>query len=161
MYGLSEGMDENRVKHILFLDIDGVITVEGRSNGDVPYPLSDFMPDKIALINSLYEDFPDLEIVITSDRRIDEGLPNLLEKVGLDLRNGYHKTAYRTDYRRDIEVKWYLSDEMDNGLVSFAILDDINFYHGIYTKNFVQTNPFEGVTEEDIQTIKQILKNGN
>jgi len=146
---------------ILFLDIDGVL------NSDKYYEIyrkSDIDPDTIELINSL--DISDLKIVISSSYG-EDGV-NLLKDVLKFPIIGYIK-HYSINYdwicRGNDIIKWLL----DNGYyasvhssnepdVKYCILDDDDDILFSQKNLFVQTDRKIGLTEKDINKIKNILK---
>ena len=73
---------------VIFLDIDGVLNNDiyfHNEKIDLPYPLSEFSPSAVDLLNKL-TDSTGAKLVISSDWRKDntlEGLKNIFSRVGI------------------------------------------------------------------------------
>ena len=142
-------------RKILFLDIDGVLAgekwfLERRNGGDF------IDPNKVELLNSL-----DCEIVISSSWGHDNGrTEHTLKEKGLKLPIvGYteHYEIGRDWIVRGNSILKWLIDNMKDTDYQYAILDDNNDMLISQSEHLVHTNAVEGVTEHDIEKVKEIL----
>jgi len=153
------------MRKILFLDIDGVLAgykFLGTGKGFID-------PDKVKLLNQLSK--YNVEVVISSSWGYDNGrTEKTLREVGLKLPIiGYTEHFHVDWFCRGNEIeKWlyttfggmctkYGKEYQDKNYVYAILDDDTDFLLG-QKDNFVQTNEEYGITQDDIEKIKNILK---
>ena len=157
----------------VFLDIDGVLTTdlefyvttldfwkenEWAKNLKVMYP---FNKKCVELFNRILTEFPDIEIILSSDWRKHNTL------IDLDIIfkcNGVIKSPkYTTDKTSSYFGDWLEKSRMndiekylrDNDMIDkdWIILDDLDIRQWLpieYQDRFIQTNDVEGLTEDGI-----------
>lgn len=145
-------------KKILFLDIDGVLAGEDylcdRANG------GDFIdPEKVKLLNSLH-----CMVVISSSWGDDNGrTEKTLKEKGLMLPIVGYTVHYEIGHdwivRGNSIAKW-LSDNLHGciGEYQYAIVDDDDDMLMRQAGHFVQTNAYTGITESDVEKLRNILE---
>jgi hypothetical protein len=145
---------------IVFLDIDGVLNSEDfhrtrNISAFATYPLSDFDPTSIELLNQLATD--DIKFVISSDRRHNHSLESLqaiLKEVGFngDIIDVTPSLTYRD---RRVEIGMWVANSVlqDLDVETYCILDDETLDH----RFAVEVDPIGGLTQEDIDRAKSIL----
>lgn len=142
----------------IFLDIDGVLNYSGTK--------SFIVRKKLALVKQLAADTNAI-VVLISDWRLDLLPSAAYPEKGRHIRNCFEKegipltvvsTVPRYEIRGD-EIRKYIEKFPCDG---FVIIDDEDFeeyYDDDLYPHFVQTNYKKGLTEEDIEKAKEILKN--
>ena len=150
---------------ILFLDVDGVLnTIDSKGrlickNGDL-YELN-INNNRIKLLKKIIDD-TNCKIVLTSTWRTKYIACNKLEK----------KLKYKNieifDYTpilgeksmRGEEIKSWLyqyKQKMNIHLIKYAILDDDDMFLDEQLNFFIKTDPFIGLTNENVENIIKIL----
>lgn len=165
---------------IIFLDIDGVLNNElwyrsenfrqGKDREE--YELSQFDPRCVAHLNHLTLE-TNAKIVVSSSWRLGktvEELQELFEKIGIEGevidKTPYLRFQKNDDYDRSVprgcEIKAWLEsnksilgDKMSK--VKYVILDDDSDMLYWQRKNFVQTDPYCGLTSQGVFKAKNIL----
>lgn len=156
-------------RHLIFLDIDGVLAGEeylcGRHTG--PYTFVD--SEKVALINQI----EGAEIVISSSWGCDGGrTEKTLRTCGLTLPIiGYTKKLhYQYEWAcRGNEIEEWLQEHFEGSLhtmfgseygneaYQYVIFDDdCDMLYG-QKDNFIRVNRYTGITQEDIDKARKIL----
>ncbi len=145
-------------KKILFLDIDGVLAGDdylcNRANG------GDFIdPEKVKLLNSLH-----CMVVISSSWGDDNGrTEKTLKEKGLMLPIVGYTVHYEIGHdwivRGNSIAKW-LDDNCRNlnEEYQYAIVDDDDDMLMRQAGHFVQTDSYTGITESDIEKLRNILE---
>lgn len=146
------------MKKILFLDIDGVLNSDSwfkkcREKEASWDPLD---PELVRKLNTL-----DCEVVISSSWGCDSGKTwEKLRKKGFNLKIiGYtelHEIGSDWIVRGNSIKKW-LYDNCKDIDYQYAILDDDGDMLLEQKDHFVQTDPLVGVTDENIELLKNIL----
>lgn len=174
----------NNLYKLIFLDIDGVLNSEkffrrrGEPDFDLgnepPYPLSEFDPKSVGLLNKIINE-TNASIVVSSAWRIGrsiEELKELFDSVGIEgniigkTSSNLPRSKYGETVRGD-EIKLWLSifeksfnteNFKNEGTVSYVILDDDNDMLPEQRDNFFQTNFMLGLTEEKANLIIDFFK---
>lgn len=149
--------------NIIFLDIDGVLNstnklIEvynktGKPHSGVSYPFDERCLENLKkLVTETHS-----KIVITSTwRKYEEDMKVLLNVLdNYNLKEeiiGYTPVLYQ---KREYEIKEYLSKLSE--LPNFVIIDDIRDM-GELSKYLVVTSPQTGLTSENVEDAKNILK---
>lgn len=141
----------------LFVDIDGVLngTDYDSHNRDLDYPLCDYNPENISLLNDIINTITDLKIVVSSDRRFDIGLSDVFKKVGV-LSDIYGITP-SSNVCRGYEIEEYLKKIEKPYL--YHIIDDNNDYYDFQQCNLTITSKKHGLCREDANNIIDFFKN--
>ena len=156
------------MERILFLDIDGVVNsdeyfIHCRNRGGDTLFID---PEKVKLLNAL-KDIPNISIVISSSWGTSADTP--LKNLGLEIPISGHTEHFYNDFMcRGNEIEKYLNDHFDvctkfttlhklNTLCKYVIVDDNDDMLLGQKKNFVKTNARKGLTDKDIEKVKQIL----
>ena len=157
--------DNNIGIKILFLDIDGCLNhqefYKNRSNNkivqDLPYPLNEFDPVCVSLINDIL-DKTKSKLVLSSDWRFTEGIENIFKAVGFKHKI-YSITPYGMGKKRGEEIKTWL--EQHSNINIYCIIDDLPKEHFLKEQYpyFVKINPNNGITIENCNKIISILNN--
>lgn len=151
------------MKRIIFLDIDGVL-----AGYEFLMTRKGFIdPEKVALLNEL----EDVEIVISSSWGYDNGrTEKSLRGCGLTLPIiGYTEHFYQDWICRGNEIEKWLCDTFHgmgtkfghyyvDSPYEYVIVDDDSDMLLGQAEHFVKTNRETGITKEDIEKIKTILK---
>ena len=137
---------------ILFLDIDGVLHP---SSGSPP-----FVPDCIAVLESLLSDFPDIDIVITSSWREEKSLAELKALLGTQIGSRVIGVTPVIDepflhHARFHEGQAFLanSEYPDNPWV--ALDDEVGHYPP--DSPVLITDRRTGITEDDSHRLKTMI----
>lgn len=149
---------------VLFLDIDGVLNslnyYQNRPDNDNrPYPLSEFDPKAVKLLNDILEHID--QLVLSSDWRFKDGIKNILKAVGINPNkvNSMTFTPYLgglLDIRGN-EITETLNDLYKNYKnIQYTILDDLNIKG--HDNHLIKTSPNIGLTLEDSIKAIEILE---
>lgn len=141
-----------KLNKVLFLDIDGVLNGYDIFKSKRPYPLSEFNEEKVNILNSLFEEIPDLKLVLSSSWRFCDGIENIIKASGIS-KELYSITPYSVRNRGD-EIKQWLNA---NEPCIYCIVDDVDDFYDDQKDSIVFTNPNIGITEKDVEKIKLIL----
>jgi ribulose-5-phosphate 4-epimerase/fuculose-1-phosphate aldolase len=128
-------------KALIFLDFDGVL----HDRFCPPH----FMPECLALIDSVLREFPDVSVVISSHWRHSNGLDKLRELLGPIGERVIGQTPNLNYWRRFHEIEKYLTDTEQEGVPWVAIDDKSDLYpvdtpliltngYGVTPKNAVE-----------------------
>lgn len=142
-----------KLNKVLFLDIDGVLNGYDIFQSKRPYPLSEFNEEKVNILNSLFEEIPDLKLVLSSSWRFFDGIENIVKASGIS-KELFSITPYSEKSRGD-EIKQWIKDF--NKPCIYCIVDDIDDFYDDQKDSIVFTNPNIGITEKDVEKIKLIL----
>jgi hypothetical protein len=141
---------------VLFLDFDGVLNI-------FPSPSRSGEFDKEACYNleMLLNKVPDLKIVVCSSWRAYgyDAVKDILKSNSIDPRRVFDITGDEkspdSDNHRGYQVECWL--KRNPKVKTFAIVDDgSDFEH--FKKQFVKTNKYNGLSQDNVETILQILK---
>ena len=159
---------------VIFLDVDGVLNSENfyrkrgapdyRFEDEPPYPLCEFDPESIKLLNQIIEKTK-AKIVVSSTWRIGrtvEELKTLFKSVGIEGdvidrtdvlrdRKGYDEVVRGTEIKR-----W--QDQFPE-VENYIIIDDDNDMLPEHQKNFIKTSFWTGLTPELVEESITILNN--
>lgn len=156
---------------VLFLDVDGVLNNVDTLGENLQRRVEQIMAergcemneclDEAMLDDDLVErvrrfvDEEDLTVVMSSTWRDHKGLFELFEsKYGLTI---HDKTPWKRSGFRGEEIASWLSNESDETIESFVILDD-DTDMGHLRDRLVQTSIATGVTDEDIERARELLR---
>ena len=157
-------------RHIIFLDIDGVLASEKYlSNKDISGSLRFLEPEKVMLLNQL----EGAEIVITSSWGKDGGrTERLLQEAGLKLPIIDFTTRVSRTYEwacRGNEIELWLQNNFPYGMgtkfgskwaddrYNYVIFDDDSDFLLGQKDNFICTRRPEALIQADIDAAKKIL----
>lgn len=174
----------NNLYKIVFLDIDGVLNSDKfyrrrgepdfKSEDEPPYPLSEFDPESVGLLNKIINE-TNASIVVSSSWRIGrsiEELKELFNSVGIEgeiigkTPSSLPRSKYGETVRGD-EIKLWLSifegsfnteNFKNKGTVNYVILDDDNDMLPEQRDNFFRTDFMLGLTEEKANLIIDFFK---
>lgn len=162
---------------LLFLDIDGVFLNSDPFLNDLDPrlfsdPVNNIDPRLVALLNKVIET-TGAKVVLSSAWRLDS-VVGFNETVGWLKHHGF--TGEVIDHTPDLshlglrfrkerakEIHAWLDDLKDqmaphDNEVRWAVLDD-NFMDILPSSRFVQTNPMNGLTQENVDRVTEILMN--
>lgn len=137
----------------MFLDIDGVLNGYNIYQSNRPYPLSEFNEEKVEILNSLFDEIPEIKLVLSSSWRFFDGIENIIRESGIK-KELFSVTPYSIINRGD-EVKQWLKNF--DGEYKYCILDDIDDFDKDQKNNIVFTDPNIGITKNDVEKIKLIF----
>lgn len=137
----------------LFLDIDGVLNGYDIFQSKRPYPLSEFNEEKVEILNSLFNDLPDIKLVLSSSWRFTNGIENILNEAGIKV--PLHSKIPYCLSSRGKEIKEFLKKVTSDYV--YCIIDDIDDFDDDQKQNLILTNPNVGITKENVEKIKLIL----
>jgi len=134
---------------ILFLDFDGVLNSETGWRRDKPEDSYYVTPECVDAMKWVFEQCPDVWIVVSSTWRYHLQLPALqamLIAIGLpgDKVVGYTPMRMSADGPRGNEIQEYLDDHPE--VTGFVIVDDNDDMVHL-TKHLVHTNVSDGLTD--------------
>lgn len=140
----------------LFLDIDGVLNYDSYmiQHIDLPYPLCDYDPEKVKLLNTVFHNVKDCKLVVCSGRRFDEGLGNEFKEVGIECEI-YDITPSLSSANRGDEIFAYL--DMQTEPYTYCIVDDCNDYWYHQQRHLIKTSSSVGLTKTDVIKIIKTL----
>ena len=93
----------------MFLDIDGVLNGYNIYQSNRPYPLSEFNEEKVEILNSLFDEMPEIKLVLSSSWRFFDGIENIIRESGIK-KELFSITPYSIINRGD-EVKQWLQKQ--------------------------------------------------
>lgn len=132
---------------VIFTDIDGVLNPHWRKK---------WKKSSISLFNKICIEF-NLHPVITSSWRVShskEDLQNIFTEQGINVII-HDYTPVIPQSARGIEIKTWL----DNNICEdWVVIDDVVWNIEPYVKNVVKCRSWEGLTSEEYNIIKDILK---
>lgn len=137
----------------MFLDIDGVLNGYNIYQSNRPYPLSEFNEEKVEILNSLFDEMPEIKLVLSSSWRFFDGIENIIRESGVK-KELFSITPYSIINRGD-EVKQWLSNF--DGEYKYCIVDDVDDFDKDQKNNIVFTDPNIGITKKDVEKIKLIF----
>lgn len=137
----------------MFLDIDGVLNGYNIYQSNRPYPLSEFNEEKVEILNSLFDEMPEIKLVLSSSWRFFDGIENIIRESGIK-KELFSVTPYSIINRGD-EVKQWLKNF--DGEYKYCILDDIDDFDKDQKNNIVFIDPNIGITKNDVEKIKLIF----
>lgn len=137
----------------MFLDIDGVLNGYNVYQSNRPYPLSEFNEEKVEILNSLFDEIPEIKLVLSSSWRFFDGIENIIRESGIK-KELFSITPYSIINRGD-EVKQWLSNF--DGEYKYCIVDDVDDFDKDQKNNIVFTDPNIGITKKDVEKIKLIF----
>lgn len=151
---------------VLFIDFDGVLNNRSHwflvAAEDIDYenPSSHLSETLVKRLNKIVET-TNCNIVISSAWRYHHSLADLrkyLKEKGFNYGEKIiDVTKHISPRNREIEVEEWLS--RNTNVKQFAIVDDIEFFFDEkYPKQFVKTNADDGLTENNVNAIIEILK---
>lgn len=117
-----------------------------------PYPLSEFNEEKVEILNSLFDEIPEIKLVLSSWRFFD-GIENIIRESGIK-KELFSITPYSIINRGD-EVKQWLNNF--DGEYKYCIVDDVDDFDKDQKNNIVFTDPNIGITKKDVEKIKLIF----
>jgi uncharacterized protein (DUF1499 family) len=151
---------------VLFIDFDGVLNnrnhwfLVAAEEIDYENPSSHLSETLIGRLNKIVES-TNCNVVISSAWRYHHSLADL--KKFLKEKGFKHSekvidvTKNISPRNREIEVEEWLTRHSD--VTKFAIVDDVEFFFPeTYPKEFVQTNADDGLTENNVKRVIEILK---
>lgn len=163
---VQQCLSNDLISKVIFLDIDGVLNYtlwyyDDRNPGNLYGQEGDLDPLCIERVNNLCKEF-NAKIVISSDWRIDSGCFNRLQKAGLDFIIdktpitifGTYGTTYH--FTRGEEIQMWL--EWHPSVKNYVILDDRTDFTEEQQQHFIHINSYRGLTDNDIELAKNILK---
>lgn len=118
-----------------------------------PYPLSEFNEEKVEILNSLFDEIPEIKLVLSSSWRFFDGIENIIRESGIK-KELFSITPYSIINRGD-EVKQWLKNF--DGEYKYCIVDDIDDFDKDQKNNIVFTDPNIGITKKDVEKIKLIF----
>ncbi|WP_414039358.1 HAD domain-containing protein [Acidithiobacillus sp. M4-SHS-6] len=147
---------------VLFLDFDGVL-----------HPISGIgrMFSQNDLLLPLFEDNPDLRIVVSSDWRFGYSDTELRHKLGalqshfagstptiVDLDKTHFPGDPRIAFSRQREILWYLHE--NPAVRQWTAVDDIPdlFEPDFCQEHVILTDPHTGITDTDVEKIRHHLR---
>ena len=137
----------------MFLDIDGVLNGYNIYQSNRPYPLSEFNEEKVEILNSLFDEIPEIKLVLSSSWRFFDGIENIIRESGIK-KELFSITPYSIINRGD-EVKQWLNNF--EGEYKYCIVDDIDDFDKDQKNNIVFIDPNIGITKNDVEKIKLIF----
>lgn len=137
----------------MFLDIDGVLNGYNIYQSNRPYPLSEFNEEKVEILNSLFDEMPEIKLVLSSSWRFFDGIENIIRESGIK-KELFSITPYSIINRGD-EVKQWLSNF--DGEYEYCIVDDVDDFDKDQKNNIVFIDPNIGITKNDVEKIKLIF----
>ena len=137
----------------MFLDIDGVLNGYNIYQSNRPYPLSEFNEEKVEILNSLFDEIPEIKLVLSSSWRFFDGIENIIRESGIK-KELFSITPYSIINRGD-EVKQWLNNF--DGEYKYCIVDDVDDFDKDQKNNIVFTDPNIGITKKDVEKIKLIF----
>ena len=137
----------------MFLDIDGVLNGYNVYQSNRPYPLSEFNEEKVEILNSLFDEMPEIKLVLSSSWRFFGGIENIIRESGIK-KELFSITPYSIINRGD-EVKQWLNNF--DGEYKYCIVDDVDDFDKDQKNNIVFTDPNIGITKKDVEKIKLIF----
>lgn len=137
----------------MFLDIDGVLNGYNIYQSNRPYPLSEFNEEKVEILNSLFDEIPEIKLVLSSSWRFFDGIENIIRESGIK-KELFSITPYSIINRGD-EIKQWLNNF--DGDYKYCIVDDIDDFDKDQKNNIVFTDPNIGITKKDVEKIKLIF----
>lgn len=137
----------------MFLDIDGVLNGYNIYQSNRPYPLSEFNEEKVEILNSLFDEIPEIKLVLSSSWRFFDGIENIIRESGIK-KELFSITPYSIINRGD-EVKQWLNNFDDE--YKYCIVDDVDDFDKDQKNNIVFTDPNIGITKKDVEKIKLIF----
>ena len=137
----------------MFLDIDGVLNGYNIYQSNRPYPLSEFNEEKVEILNSLFDEMPEIKLILSSSWRFFDGIENIIRESGIK-KELFSITPYSI-INRGHEVKQWL-DNFD-GKYKYCIVDDVDDFDKDQKNNIVFTDPNIGITKKDVEKIKLIF----
>lgn len=137
----------------MFLDIDGVLNGYNIYQSNRPYPLSEFNEEKVEILNSLFDEMPEIKLVLSSSWRFFDGIENIIRESGIK-KELFSVTPYSIINRGD-EVKQWLKNF--DGEYKYCIVDDIDDFDEDQKNNIVFSDPNIGITKKDVEKIKLIF----
>jgi len=158
----------NNIPRIIFLDIDGVMAgeeyfkKERKREGDTLF----IDPSVVKLLNSL-KDIPNIQIVISSSW--GESAIGPLERLGIQIPiTGITRHQYKDWVCRGSEIEEYIvntlgysgtkfGDKHNRGEYEYVIVDDDEDMLLGQRNHFVHIDSMIGLTEADIEKIREIL----
>ena len=151
---------------ILFIDFDGVLNNRKHwflcAAGDIDYsnPSVHLSETLVRRLNAIVEQ-TNCDVVISSAWRYHHSLPDLkkfLKEKGFQYGEKIIDVTKSISPRnRENEVNEWLTRHSD--VSKFAILDDVEFFFPeTFPEQFVQTNADDGLTENDVKRVIEILK---
>lgn len=150
------------MEKILFLDIDGVLNshlfdMKRENHPDLGF-VSNLDPEAIKTMNNLFDTILDLKIVISSDRRYEMDINQLifyLENAGLT-KNKIIDICDENIKKEFAIEKWI--DE--NNPKNYCVIDDEWLFpiHHFIQPNFVRINGYEGIKNKHLELIINILE---
>jgi hypothetical protein len=161
------GRNNLKMKNIIFLDFDGVLNCMDfyETKEDFrPYPLSEFCPDRIELLNKLCKDTNAVVVLSTSWRvKGFTECKNILSQLGatfeiigatpsLTLDLNYPEEPYMS-VPRGVEIRYWLSAS-EYAYSKYAILDDDKDMLMEQKDNFFVCELKDGLTPEICERIK-------
>lgn len=140
---------------VLFLDVDGVLNMENRTGSH-----KTLNKKRLRLLSRIVNE-TQCEIVLSSTWRTDLyyylRIKRYLRYRGLVIRD---KTTHTIEFerpQRGYEIQHWL-DKHDN-VETYAIVDDKNQFLTCQLPYFVQTDPTQGLTTENVTQLINILSN--
>lgn len=137
----------------MFLDIDGVLNGYNIYQSNRSYPLSEFNEEKVEILNSLFDEIPEIKLVLSSSWRFFDGIENIIRESGIK-KELFSITPYSIINRGD-EVKQWLNNFDDE--YKYCIVDDVDDFDKDQKNNIVFTDPNIGITKKDVEKIKLIF----
>lgn len=137
----------------MFLDIDGVLNGYNIYQSNRPYPLSEFNEEKVEILNSLFDEMPEIKLVLSSSWRFFDGIENIIRESGIK-KELFSITPYSI-INRGGEVKQWLNNF--DGEYKYCIVDDVDDFDKDQKNNIVFTDPNIGITKKDVEKIKLIF----
>lgn len=137
----------------MFLDIDGVLNGYNIYQSNRPYPLSEFNEEKVEILNSLFDEIPEIKLVLSSSWRFFDGIENIIRESGIK-KELFSITPYSIINRGD-EVKQWLNNF--DSEYKYCIVDDVDDFDKDQKNNIVFTDPNIGITKKDVEKIKLIF----
>ena len=124
----------------MFLDIDGVLNGYNIYQSNRPYPLSEFNEEKVEILNSLFDEIPEIKLVLSSSWRFFDGIENIIRESGIK-KELFSITPYSIINRGD-EVKQWLNNFDDE--YKYCIVDDVDDFDKDQKNNIVFTKIMRG-----------------
>ena len=145
---------------VLFLDVDGVLNSEDYYVTTPPekrlsFPLGEFDPAAVKRVNRILDE-TQAKLVVSSSWRWNPGLKNIFEKVGIN-HEIWGRTPSGKGRNRGYEIQQFLNSHPE--VSNYVILDDDSDMLEEQKNNFVHTNTYYGLTDEDTDKAIKILEN--